>query len=308
MEPKEGVTIGLETLLEVGLAVRNVNFTPHQRANSILMGRHGSKLRGRGMDFLELKNYVAGDDTRHIDWRASRRTGKAQVRVFHEERERSVYLLLSQQSHLFFGTQGCFKSVQAAKIASLVIHAILKQGDRIGAVLFDDTDTSFFKASKNKNSALSIVDAIASLNQTLVKHHTASNTEMFNKALDVVMPHIKHDDLLILIGDGAGLDVKAQEKITLLSQHNDIIGVIVYDPLERTLPQEESLHFSWQNETLTLNGKDATTQALFQQGYEAKRQKYLQLSLLHRIPLFEIATDKDPLLQLQQQLGVLYAR
>lgn len=308
MQYESDITITLEELLQIAQQVGSLNLSAHQRANSILMGRHASKIRGRGMDFLELKNYVSGDDTRHIDWKATCRTGKVQLRTFQEERDRSVYIVLSQQSHMFFGSQGCFKSVQAARLASLIFHTVLKNSDRIGAVIFNDEQIRFFKAGKNPKSSLQILDAIVTFNQALMHQNQTPNPQMFNEALETLLPHVKHDDLVIFIGDGSGLDMKAQEKVTLLSEHNDCVGAIVYDPLERTLPKESALGFYWKNEYLQIDAKDAKIQEHFSHAYEQKRQNYQKLSLLQQIPVFEITTNEAVVLQLQKELGVIHGR
>jgi uncharacterized protein (DUF58 family) len=298
--------VSLEELLEIGRHIKGLNFTPHQKSNSILMGRHASKLRGRGMDFLELKNYVQGDDTRTIDWKATRRSGKAHVRMFQEERDRAVYIVLSQQANMFFGSQGSFKSVQAAKVASLVLHSVMKQGDRVGGVVFDDEQTNFFKASKNKQQSLAMLEQIAQVNSFLTTRQTKTlNPKMFNNALDTLRSHIKHDDLIILIGDGSGLDEQSQHKLTIMAQHNDVIGVIVYDPLEQKLPREQNLLFSWDDNYLEVDANKAEFEERYSSLYDEKVQNYKNLSLTQRIPLFEISTDKDVVLQLRSQLGVV---
>jgi len=163
------ITVSLEELLEIGMQTKGIDFLPTKKINSVLSGRHTSKLRGRGMDFLELKPYVKGDDTRYIDWKATQRSHKTYVRVFSEERDRAVYLLVSQQSNMFFGTQGCFKSVQAARMAAAIFQSVLASGDRVGAVLFNDEEARHFKASKSKKLSTLFLEALATFNQDLLK-------------------------------------------------------------------------------------------------------------------------------------------
>jgi uncharacterized protein (DUF58 family) len=84
---------------------RGFSFLPRQPARSVLTGRHSSRLRGRGLNFEELRHYQPGDDIRSLDWKVTRRTGKPHVRVYTEERERSVLLLVDQRVSMFFGSQ-----------------------------------------------------------------------------------------------------------------------------------------------------------------------------------------------------------
>ena len=299
------VTLSLDELIEVGLRSKRISFLPNQKTKSILSGRHSSKLRGRGMDFLELKNYVQGDNVRNIDWKASMRSQKTYVRVFSEEKDRSVYIVLSQQSNMFFGTRGSFKSVQAAKLASVALHSVMKNGDRIGAVLFDDEEVLQFKATKGRKSAMRFLQEIARLNSNLTHRSQKPNPKMFNRALDFVLTQVKHDDLIILIGDGSGLDEESRHKLTLLSQHNDVIATIVYDAMEKKLPDEGSLLFRSFSEFVDINSSDSDFQKRYNTLYDEKVKNYTHLSLMHKIPLLEISTDEDVILQLQRQLGTL---
>jgi len=300
--PKD-VTVSLEELLEVGLSAKNINFLPNKKTNSILSGRHSSKLRGRGMDFLELKAYVQGDETKNIDWRATRRSNKTYVRVFNEERDRCVYVVLSQQSNMFFGSQGSFKSVQAARLASVVVHTVLHSNDRVGAVLFDDEEVLHFKASKSKKTSMNFLKEIERLNNELLLKNKTPNPKMFNKALDFLMTQLKHDDLVIIIGDASGLDEEAKQKLTHLSIHNDIIGAVVYDPMEKELPTAGTLLFRFYKAFIEINSNDNNFKMRYNQLYNKRLQELEDVSLMHKIPLLKIATDKDLLLQLNRQLG-----
>lgn len=299
------VSISLEELLQTGLEAKGIRFLPTKKINSILSGRHNSKLRGRGMDFLELKSYVQGDDTKHIDWKATRRSQKTYVRVFNEERDRAVYIVVSQQSNMFFGTRGSFKSVQAAKFASIALHSVLKNGDRVGAVVFDDEEILSFKASKSKKISTHFLNELERLNIALLQRKQTPNAKMFNKALDFLMTQVKHDDLIIIIGDGSGLDEDASRKITYLSAHNDIIAAIISDPMEKKLPDEGSLLFRSSDRFLEVNSSAKHFKEAYANSYEKRANSYKELSLRHKIPLLEISTDEDVLLQLQKQLGLL---
>ena len=96
-EPKPGVYAGLSELIALQHQARGFSFLPGQPVQSLLAGRQASRLRGRGLDFEELRPYQLGDDVRQIDWKATNRTGKTQLRVFTEERERAVLLIVDQR-------------------------------------------------------------------------------------------------------------------------------------------------------------------------------------------------------------------
>lgn len=109
-----------------------------QGVRSALAGAHRSRFHGRGMDYRESRHYQPGDDIRNMDWRITARSGHAHVKVFDEERERPVVLLVDFSASLFFASQGVFKSVQAARLAALIGWSAIGHGDRIGALLFSD--------------------------------------------------------------------------------------------------------------------------------------------------------------------------
>ena len=109
-----------------------------QAARSALAGAHRSRFHGRGMDYRESRHYQPGDDIRNMDWRITARSGHAHVKVFDEERERPVVVLVDFGASLFFASQGVFKSVQAARLAALIGWSAIGHGDRIGALLFTD--------------------------------------------------------------------------------------------------------------------------------------------------------------------------
>ena len=107
-----------------GLA-KGLRFLPRQPSRSVLNGRHASRLRGRGLNFEEMRDYLPGDDIRAIDWKATARTGKPHVRVFTEERDRPALLVVDQRMSMYFGSSLNMKSVTAAEAAALTAFAVL---------------------------------------------------------------------------------------------------------------------------------------------------------------------------------------
>jgi uncharacterized protein (DUF58 family) len=124
----------------VGLRASGERLRPArtQSARSALAGAHRSRFHGRGMDYRESRHYQPGDDIRNMDWRITARSGHAHVKVFDEERERPVVVLVDFSASLFFASRGVFKSVQAARLAALIGWSAIGHGDRIGALLFSD--------------------------------------------------------------------------------------------------------------------------------------------------------------------------
>src|SRR5262245_28633626 len=125
-----GVYANLDALVKLQYHASGFSFLPRQPIRSLLAGRHASRLRGRGLNFEEIRRYQIGDDIRQIDLKATMRTRKTQSRVYTEERERTVLLLVDQRITMFFGSVLNMKSVTAAEAAAISAWRVLDQKDR----------------------------------------------------------------------------------------------------------------------------------------------------------------------------------
>lgn len=131
----------LEQLVRLQFEAREFSLLPRQPVHSLLSGRHASRLRGRGLTFEELRDYRPGDDIRTMDWKATARLRKPHVRVYTEERERPVLLVVDQRVSMFFGSARTTKATTAAELVALSAWRTLDAGDRVGAIVFDDDET-----------------------------------------------------------------------------------------------------------------------------------------------------------------------
>ena len=113
------IAINLSDLAKLEHLVTGFSLLPRQAVHSVLSGKHASKLRGRGLDFSEVRKYVHGDDIRNIDWKVTARTRVTHTKVFNEEKERPTFVIVDQSSSMFFASQGSVKSVLAAQLAAI---------------------------------------------------------------------------------------------------------------------------------------------------------------------------------------------
>src|SRR5215468_9627102 len=137
-EKMPGVYVGFDDLLALEHRGRRVSFLPRQPVHSLLSGRFASRMRGRGLNFEEIRDYRPGDDVRAIDWKVTARLRAPHVRVFNEERDRPAVLLVDQRLSMFFGSRLAMKSVAAARAAAIAAWRVLGVGDRVGAIVFND--------------------------------------------------------------------------------------------------------------------------------------------------------------------------
>src|SRR5215510_13666835 len=142
VDPTPGVYADVAGLVALQHHARGFSLLPRQPIQSLLAGRHASRLRGRGLNFEEIRRYQLGDDIRQIDWKATARTRKTHSRIYTEERERTTLLLVDQRITMFFGSVRNMKSVTAAETAALAAWRVLAQQDRVGALVFSDTDVA----------------------------------------------------------------------------------------------------------------------------------------------------------------------
>src|SRR6201990_750111 len=152
-----GAYVDLDELIALEYKGRKVSFLPRQPVHSLLSGRFASRMRGRGLNFEEIRDYRPGDDVRSIDWKATVRLQKPHIRVFNEERDRQALLVVDQRLSMFFGSRLSMKSVTAAQAAALAAWRILGVGDRVGAVVFDDRDSVEVRPRRSRQTVLQIL-------------------------------------------------------------------------------------------------------------------------------------------------------
>jgi uncharacterized protein (DUF58 family) len=280
------------------------SFLPRQPVHSVLSGRHASRLRGRGLNFEELRGYLPGDDTRHIDWKVTARTREPYVRVFTEEKDRTVWLLVDQRLSMFFGSRGTMKSVVAAETAAIAAWRVLSQRDRVGAVVYDDTDLKIFPPHRSEQRVTQILKYIVARNHVLdARSETPPAPGMLNRALRRVRELARHDCLVCLIGDATGIDDETRRHVTRLTEHNDVLSAFIYDPLEQAMPEAGRLVFSDGGSQLEFDTTKRRARDAYRSDFQQRIDGMTATSRRHAIPLLRISTGADVLEQIRDQLG-----
>jgi uncharacterized protein (DUF58 family) len=234
--PIEVVTT-LSDLMRFEWLVQSRKLLPSHPVYSILAGRHASKLRGRGLDFEEVRQYIAGDDIRNIDWIVTARTGEPHSKVFTEEKERPSFIVVDQSSCMFFGSKRFVKSVTAAHAAALGAFYTLKRGDRTGGLIFNEQGTDFIPPRRNKSSLQHYLQCLVKKNAQLPgRTEIRANTSLLNEALKKTTASITHDYVVTVISDFSMIDQETMELLQGMSYHNDVILLHIYDEQEEILP------------------------------------------------------------------------
>lgn len=236
------VYVSLAQLMALEFKARDLSFLARQPRGSILAGNHASRLRGRGLNFDELRRYQPGDDLRHLDWRASLRTGKAVVRTFTEERDRPALIVVDQRMSMFFGSQRSFKSALAAELAALAAWMVFNAGDRVGGLVFNDQRIDAVAPLRSRKRVEALLSRVAEHNQALhASNPDAEDEAQLDTALQRCLALAGHDHLICIVSDFAGAGPRTLQLLRQLAAHNDVIALQVYDPLALKLPNNGRL-------------------------------------------------------------------
>jgi len=303
-ETEKGIYADLLDLIKLEHKASGFSFLPRQPVHSLLVGRHASRLRGRGLNFEEIRRYLPGDDVRTIDWKVTRRTGKTHVRVFTEERDRPALLVVDQRISMFFGTQVAMKSVTAAELAALAAWRVFSVGDRTGALVFNDTEVEEVRPHRSRRRVMQILGAVVKQNHALKvdAEHTA-NPDMLNHVLDKAVRLAKHDYLVTIISDFYGADEETRRLLTKMAQHNDVLAALVHDPSHTKLPSVGRLVVSDGDLQFEMDTKKGTLRKkVTEYGDEWLRSIKEELARIG-IPVLLIHTAEDVAVQIRRLLG-----
>jgi len=237
-----GVDVTVKELLEYRGRSALIDLSSNSQIKSHMAGTLVAKTKGRGMEFDEARHYQIGDDIRAIDWRVTARTGKTHTKIYREERERPVILLVDLNHRQYFGSQLLLKSVQTCHLASLLAWSAIANGDRVGAVIFNDSEHRELKPRNRHHGALAVVEYLVKLHQRGLEQfksnqHTDNSFEQSCLRLRRV---VKPGSLVFVLSDFAQMTDKAIKQLQLLARHNEIIGCQMHDPMEEKLPSELS--------------------------------------------------------------------
>lgn len=283
---------------------RRLRATPHRPHHSVLAGRHASRLRGRGLNFEEIRAYVPGDDIRHLDWKVSLRVGHAMVRSYTEERDRPALFVVDQRMSMFYGTRRAMKSVVAAEVAALGAWMAFQAGDRAGAVVFDDHQIHSLRARRSRSSLQAVLGALARSNQALrADSSTRINPAQLNGALRAALHLATHDYLICVVSDFLGADEETLQLIRELATHNDVIAVLVFDPSARAVPHGGKIVVTEGELQVELDFGRKTIREPLSAMFEQRLQQTVELVQRCGVPTLAIDTEQPTLLQMARMLG-----
>lgn len=282
---------------------RAISFLPKQPARSALNGRHASRLRGRGLNFEELRNYQQGDDIRTIDWKVTARTGEPYVRVYTEERDRPALLLVDQRMSMFYGTAHNMKSVTAAEAAALAAWRLRLQGDRVGGIVFGDSRVAELAPKASGQALNRFLSVLTEANQGLHAGLRVDEPMSLNQQLEAASRIAKTGMMILIFSDFHGVDDRSEKLVRRLSQHNDVILFPVSDPSGSDVAKDFRLVASDGQLQVELDGTNAETRTHLRDLFEKRIGRVVDWSRKYRVSVLPLSAAQDTLPQMMALFG-----
>jgi uncharacterized protein (DUF58 family) len=293
---------------------------PQRHVRAQQSGQRLSRLKGRGMEFDEVRPYMPGDDVRNLDWRVTARTGKAHTKLFREERERPILVSVDYRATMFFATKGVFKSVQAARLASLLAWMANRDGDRVGGQVFTDQTLHDYKPQKGRHSVLRLLNDLAGqstppwldkeldeeLNQPLADSNSGesiTDKPPLLHAYQRLARHARPGNMIFLISDFRDWDNATRLQITRMARHSDVVMIFIYDPLETSLPGGKRFKFT---DGIRQAVVDTTSQAAteqYKQTFLNRKNNLEQYARSNKLPFLTCSTSDNPFTVLMANLS-----
>jgi uncharacterized protein (DUF58 family) len=221
--------VSLAELIAMRARVGRVRMAP-LLSRAARSGQQSSRLYGRGMDYAESRVYQAGDDVRRLDWRLTARSGKLHTKLFQEDREGCLLILLDTHASMRFGTRVRFKSVQAARAAAAAAWYAVRAGERVGMMAFGHTD-HLLRPQAGPRGALALCGALADWDAL----PSSDRLEPLSEALTRASRVLHGASRVLLISDGFSCDTSARQRLLDLTRHAGVSVLVVADALELAL-------------------------------------------------------------------------
>ncbi len=300
------VAVSVSDLMATKSGLGAFSLPPSRRIASRLSGGHASAFKGRGLDFEEFRQYQPGDDVRAMDWLVTMKTDQPHVRVFQEEKDRSVVFCIDQSRQMFFSTVDTMKSVVAAQVMAACSWQVLRQGDRVGALVFDDHSANWFPAKRAQSQLLHVFRALEQRGNNLLEKRSSGRTtethHPLNHALHRMSLQNTKGALIVLISDFSNFNSHSIRRVTQLKKHNELMCVAVQDPMEQELVVDEPLCLSDGEYQVAVDPSFNTKLNRYNSGVQKHQQMVKARLQSMGVPYLELDTSGEHLSQLRNQL------
>lgn len=289
------VHVSSDELVQCRLQARDLRLDSRRPARSAITGGHASRFRGRGMDYLESRAYQPGDDIRSMDWRVTARTNHAHVKLYQEERERPVVVMIDLGPGMFFATQGAFKSVVAARAAALIGWAAIQNGDRIGAFLFNGGHHELRPLGGQRGVMRLIRQLVTATDPAEIPASQSIDAQSshLNEALLRLHRVARPGSLVFILSDFYAINADTRRHMQRLRQHNDIVACQIVDALELTPPPAGRYAITDGVQNGLLDTRSATRRRAYAEYFATHHAKVRELMQQSAVPLQRIVTTDN---------------
>ncbi len=268
------------------------------RASGSMSGDVKSAFKGRGMEMEEIRAYNFGDDVRDIDWRVSARKQQPFTKLYNEERDREVMILLDFSSSMAFGTRKELKSVAAAKVAALLGWRALENKDRVGVAIFSEKETITFKPDNQTRVFAAVCKKIADVS-TEILQAKAFHESTLAKPLQWIDKNVHNDAVVFIISDFGRFDEEMRRKTAVLARKANLYMINILDVLEEKAPLPGEYMVENAGQKVVFNSSSAAFQEKYQQYFADKRLKIKDFCVKFQGRYLEIVTNRPLVEQLK---------
>ncbi len=266
--------------------VRKIEIKTKRLSDHIFGGEYQSTFKGRGMAFSEVRQYQFGDDVRAIDWNVTARYNDTFIKVFEEERELTMMLIIDISGSNFFGSDSLFKNEYVTELAATLAFSATKNNDKVGLILFSDNVELYIPPKKGKSHVLRII-------RELLEFKSESKKTDINIPLKFVSNILKNRSIAFIISDFISKDYSNSLKI--FSSKHDVTGIRIYDKTEEKIPNLGVIDIT-DNESdtkLTVNTGSKNVRKKYSEYYNSKRNEFIDFFKKSGSGVIECNTQDD---------------
>jgi uncharacterized protein (DUF58 family) len=281
------------TTADILKKVRELEIKSKKLTNHLFTGEYHTAFKGRGMSFKEVREYTPGDDPRFIDWNVSARMGHTFSKVFEEERELTVYLLIDVSASSLFGTFCQNKKDLTTEMCAVLAFSAVSNNDKVGLIFFSDHVEKFIPAKKGRDHVLYMV------REMLIFRPRCSQTDVL-KALQFLNNTTRHKSIVFVLSDFA--DAGYHETLRIAAKRHDVIGVQVYDKRDEQLPPVGlmQLRDAETGKMVLLNTNDPYTRFKYSEQFQKVLEDAKNAFRKAGADLLQVSTGQDYVKLLQQ--------
>lgn len=281
----------LDDLLELRHQAHTFGLASHHLVNTTFAGTYASVFRGQGLNFEEVREYREGDDIRNMDWKVTARTNEPHLKVYREERERSVVLCVDKGPHMHFGTRSTFKYIQAARAAALLGWAANTQGDRVGGMLFGDAITGIqhYRPTKDRRALWRLLHDLAE-----PSNRATAGEDSLERVLTRADRGAGTGALVFVIADFNERQSGLERALGQLTQRHTVVLIPVDDEVDKDLPAVGRVLFrAPDGQLLEIDASDPRGRDLYRSGWRERRNHLTKIASRLGITVIPIATNQD---------------